>query len=86
MFHRPTLLCERINGRTNVEFYNWAQGPENDGFFKISGRSLEDSDLQAESWELFFGDVFENWNDKGELSAGDSYWVAHGIQSDDSDN
>jgi hypothetical protein len=86
MFHRPTLLCERINGRTKVEFYNWAQGPENDGFFKISGRSLEESDVQAESWELFFGEVFEHWTETGELASGDSYWTAYGVQSEDGES
>jgi hypothetical protein len=82
IFHRPTLLCERVNGRTKVDFYTWTQGSENDGFYKIGGRSLEDSEAQAEAWELFFGDVYDQWNETGELPDGDSYWLAYTGQSE----
>lgn len=74
MFHRSTLLCERGSGRTKLDLYTWTQGPERDGFFTIRDRSLEDTERQAELWELFFGDIFNHWSDTGELLEGDSYW------------
>jgi hypothetical protein len=77
MFHRSTLLCERANGRTKVDLYTWTQGSENDGFYGVGGRSLEDSEFQAQAWELFFGGVFDHWNEKGELPEGDAYWQAY---------
>jgi hypothetical protein len=83
IFHRPTLLCEQANGRNKVNLYSWTQGSEYDGFFEIGGRSLEDSELQAEAWELYFGDVFEQWSETGELPEGDAYWWAHGGQGED---
>jgi hypothetical protein len=82
IFHRPTLLCERAEGRTKVDLYSWTQGKENDGFYKISDRSVEDADLQAEAWELFFGGVYAHWNDTGELPDGDTYWQAYTGQSE----
>lgn len=82
IFHRSTLLCERENGRTKVELYTWTQGKESDGFYKISGRSLEDTESQAEAWELFFGDVFDQWSETGMLPEGDLYWQAYNGQSE----
>ena len=83
IFHRPTLLCERANGRTKVQLYSWTQGSEYDGFYGIGGRTLEDSDVQAEAWQLFFGGVFERWIETGELPDGDAYWRAYAPDSDD---
>lgn len=82
MFHRPTLLCERVAGRTTVDLYSWTQGTENDGFYRIGGRSIEDTDVQAEAWELYFGGVYEQWNETGELPDGDSYWQAYTGQTE----
>jgi hypothetical protein len=82
MFHRPTLLCERIGGRTNVDLYSWSQGNENDGFFRIGGRSIEDTDVQAEAWELYFGGIFEQWNETGDLPDSDPYWQAYTGQAE----
>lgn len=83
IFHRPTLLCERANGRTKMSLYSWTQSSEYDGFYGIGGRSLEDSELQAEAWELYFGDVFNQWNATGELTDGDAYWCAYTERSED---
>jgi hypothetical protein len=83
IFHRPTFLCEQANGRNKVNLYSWTQGSEYDGFFGIGGRSLEDSELQAEAWELYFGAVFEQWSETDELSEGDAYWRAYGGQGED---
>ena len=82
MFHRPTLLCERVAGRTNVDLYSWTQGNENDGFYRIGGRSIEDTDVQAEAWELYFGGIYEQWNETGDLPDGDSYWQAYTGQTE----
>ena len=82
MFHRATLLCERNDGVSKVELYTWTQEEKKDGFYTVSGRVLEDAEIQAESWELFFGDVFEHWSQTGELPEGDSYWRAYSDQSD----
>ncbi|MHB1865539.1 MAG: hypothetical protein ACYCPS_05295 [Candidatus Saccharimonadales bacterium] len=82
IFHRSTLLCERTNGRTKAELYSWTQGEESDGFYRISGRSLENSEDQAAAWELFFGDVFDQWSETGKLAEGDLYWQAYNGQSE----
>ena len=60
------------------DLYTWTQGPENDGFYKVGGRSVEETEIQAEAWELFFGDVYRRWDETGELPDGDSYWQAYG--------
>jgi hypothetical protein len=83
IFHRPTLLCERVNGRPRVQLYSWTQGSEYDGFYGIGGRSLEDGEVQAEAWQLFFGEVFERWTETGELPDGDEYWRVYAPDSDD---
>jgi hypothetical protein len=82
MFHRPTLLCERVNGTTKIDLLTWTQGSDNDGFYKIGGRSIETGETQMEAWELYFGGVLEHWSETGELPEGDSYWQAHSTQSD----
>lgn len=82
IFHRSTLLCERIDGRTKVKHFTWAQTSESDAFFTTGTRTLEDNDYQMESWELFFGDIFDHWNETGELLEGDSYWKAYDAQSE----
>ena len=82
IFHRSTLLCERTNGRTKVELYTWTQGKESDGFYRINDRSLEDSESQAGAWELFFGDVFDQWSETGKLIESDLYWQAYNGQSE----
>jgi hypothetical protein len=82
IFHRPTLLCERLAGRTKVDLYNWAQGSEHDGFYTMTGRSVEDTQFQSESWELYFGGIYERWNETGQLADGDSYWQAYTGQTE----
>ena len=82
MFYRPALLCERVNGRTKVDLYSWTQGDKYDAFYGISGRSVEPGELQAEAWELFFGDVYQRWDETGELPDGDSYWRMYGGPSE----
>lgn len=82
MFYRPALLCERVNGITKVDLYTWTQGSEHDGFYRIGGRSLEESDFQAEAWELFFGEIFNNWSKTGTLPEADAYWESYTDQSD----
>jgi hypothetical protein len=82
MFHRSTLLCERVAGRTNVDLYSWTQGSEHDGFYRIAGRSIEDTDVQAAAWELYFGGIYERWNETGDLLDGDSYWQAYTGQTE----
>jgi hypothetical protein len=77
MFYRPTLLCERANGTTKVDLLSWTQGSDNDGFYKIGGRSIETTETQLEAWELYFGGVLEHWSETGELPDGDSYWQAY---------
>lgn len=88
MFHRATLLCERDRGRTKSALYTWTQGTESDGFYRVEGRSLEDSQQQAEAWELFFGNVYDRWNETGELpDDGDSYWQTYtGASGSESDS
>jgi hypothetical protein len=83
IFHRPTLLCERANGRTKVQLYSWTQGSEYDGFYGIGGRTLEDSEVQAEAWQLYFGRVFDQWGETGELIDTDTYWRAYSGDTDD---
>ena len=82
IFHRSILLCERTNGRTKVELYTWTQGKESDGFYRISDRRLEDNESHAAAWELFFGDVFDQWSETGKLPEGDLYWQAYNGQSE----
>ena len=82
MFHRPTLLCERVNGVTKVDLYSWTQGSESDGFYRIGGRSIEPTETQQHSWELYFGGVFDHWSETSELCDGDSYWQAYAGQTD----
>ena len=81
IFHRPTLVCERAMGRTTIDLYTWTQEPNLDGFYRITGRSLESTEVQAEAWELFYGDVFAHWAESGELADGDSYWQAYSSPS-----
>lgn len=82
MFYRPTLLCDRRNGITKVDLYTWTQGDEHDGFYRIGGRSLEDSEFQAEAWELFFGGIFSHWSKRGDLPECDEYWQSYIDQSE----
>jgi len=82
IFHRSTLLCERIDGRTKVNHMTWAQTSESDVFAKTGTRTLEDNDYQMESWELFFGGIFDHWVETGELLDGDCYWKAYDGQSE----
>ncbi len=43
---------------------------------------VEDSESQAAAWELFFGDVFDQWSETGKLPEGDLYWQAYNGQSE----
>jgi hypothetical protein len=82
MFHRPTLVCERVHGTTAVDLFAWTQGSEHDGFYPIKGRSIEDTPTQAQAWELYFGGVYERWNETGELPDGDGYWQLYSGQTE----
>jgi hypothetical protein len=77
IFHRPTLLCEKTNGRIKIDLFSWTQESESDGLYRIAGRSLETTDYQATAWELFFGGIFEHWTETGVLAEGDPYWQAY---------
>ena len=84
-FHRIALFCERNEGVTKIDLYTWTQEEKRDGFYTISGRSLEPTDIQIDRWKLFFGDVLERWNERGDLPEGDSYWKAYSGQSERTD-
>jgi len=82
MFHRSTLLCERADGVTRADIYTWTQGEKGDGLFTVADRSVEDADVQTDRWKLFFGDIFAQWSETGELLNRDSYWQAFIPQTD----